>query len=74
MYRLILIFLLVINCMIDRRSFVNVLNHLNVVEYFLPSFVILLLDVILCNPDIKQGISFFLPCFYLPASFNEANS
>ncbi len=61
--------------MIDRQSFVNVLNHLNVVEYFLPYFVILLLDVILLNSNIKQGISFFLlPCFYLPASFNEANS
>jgi hypothetical protein len=46
------IFLLVMNYMIDRQSFVNVLNHLNVVEYFRPYFVILLLDVILLKGDV----------------------
>lgn len=39
--------LLVITHTNDRQFFVNVLNHSNVVEYFLPYFVISLLDVIL---------------------------
>jgi hypothetical protein len=49
--------------MIDQQSFVNVSNHLNVVEYFRPYFVILLLDAILFNTT--QTIFSFFSCLFI---------
>jgi hypothetical protein len=56
----------------DQRFFVNVLNQLNVDEYFQPYVVILLLDVILLE-ILRWGKESFFKRL-LPASFKGTNS
>ena len=69
--------LLVMNCTIDRQSFANVSNHLNVDEYSLPYSAVLLLDVILeCREkrSLTRRFDLSIAMRALPASFNGANS